>query len=91
MTKSELDNWFTYHAPNLEQAKKYETIRTAARFFAQVIVDNTPQGADQSAAIRSLRECTMTANAAIACEEQTNFVAQSQPFEAEEERARRRH
>lgn len=82
MTKWQLDNWFTYHAPDQAQAKKYETIRTAARFFAQVIVDNTPEGPDQSAAIRSLRECVMTANAANACEEPMNGVTMAQAADA---------
>lgn len=62
-----LDNWFTYHAPKGDDPEKYDKIRTAARAFAQVIVDNTPPSADQTAALRKLRESTMTANAAIAC------------------------
>jgi hypothetical protein len=34
--------------------------------LAMTILDNTPVCADQSAAIRHLRECVMTANGAIA-------------------------
>jgi len=33
-----------------------------------VLIDNTPTSADQTAAIRLLREAVMTANAAIALE-----------------------
>ena len=42
-------------------------IREAAKNLAKVIVNNTPPSADQSAAIRLLRESVMTANSAIAC------------------------
>jgi hypothetical protein len=68
ITKSQIDNWFKYHAPNSSQLPKYEKIREAARVFATVIIENTPASADQTAAIRKVREATMTANAAIACE-----------------------
>lgn len=64
----DLDHIFTYHPPTPEQLPKYEEIRAAARTFAQVVIDNTPPGADQSAAIRYIREAVMTANAAIALE-----------------------
>ena len=67
MTDEQLENWFTYHRPEEGDPEKYEAIRDAARDFAQVIVDNTPASADQSAAIRKMREAVMTANASIAC------------------------
>jgi len=54
--------------PNNNQTGKYEVIRFHARKLAQIIIENTPASADQTAAIRKLRECVMTANAAIACE-----------------------
>jgi len=59
--------WFTYHKPEGDQPAKYEAIRMAGLNFAQTILDNTPVGADQSAAIRKVREAVMTANAGIAC------------------------
>lgn len=68
ITDADLDNWFMYHSPTSEQQKKYVSIRIAARELAGILVKNTPQGADQAAAIRKLRECVMTANQAIACE-----------------------
>lgn len=40
----------------------------AAKAFAQAIIDDTPDSADQSAAIRLVREATWTANSAIALE-----------------------
>ncbi len=65
--EEQLRNWFTYHAPTPEQPAQYEAIRDAALAFARVIVANTPPSADQTAAVRKIREAVMTANAAIAC------------------------
>lgn len=62
----DIDHIFKYHAPTPEQLPKYEAVRAAARAFAEVIVANTPPSADQSAAMRHLREAVMTANASIA-------------------------
>lgn len=68
-TNRDLENWFSYHSPTLEQAGKYQAIRQAAKYFAAVIMDNTPDGSDQSSALYKLRECVMLANASIACYE----------------------
>jgi|PlaIllAssembly_1097288.scaffolds.fasta_scaffold139311_4 5-methylcytosine-specific restriction endonuclease McrBC regulatory subunit McrC len=65
--RSQLLTWFTYHESLDFEIEQYQRIRTAALALAQVICDNTPEGADQSAAIRKVREAVMTANAAIAC------------------------
>ena len=65
----DLDNLFTYHSPKDDQPERYQRIRVAAKHLAQTIVDCTPPSADQSAAIRYVREASMTANAAIACNE----------------------
>jgi hypothetical protein len=62
-----LENWFTYHPPEPGQPEKYEAIRAAALEFAKVITANTPASADQTTAIRKIREAVFTANAAIAC------------------------
>lgn len=68
ITPETLDNWFTYHPPKNESDKQcYETIRHAARDFAQAVVNHTPPSADQSAAIRKIREAVATANMAVAC------------------------
>jgi hypothetical protein len=69
MTSEEINNLFTYHAPKGDQTERYNKIREKAKELALVIVENTPAYADQSAAIRKLRESVMTANAAIACNE----------------------
>jgi len=49
--------------------QRYTTIREAALQFAKVLLANSPACADQTAAIRKVREAVMTANAAIACNE----------------------
>ena len=64
----EIENWFTYHSPDEAQQVAYRAIREKAKEMAQVIVNNTPPSADQTAAIRHLRTAVMTANAAIACQ-----------------------
>jgi hypothetical protein len=65
-TKEVLEDIFTYHAPRPDQIPKYNNIREAAKVFANIIVENTPSSADQSAAIRMLRELVMTCNQSIA-------------------------
>lgn len=67
-TEDEINDLFTYHAPKGDQPQRYQTIREAARVFAKVLVLNTNPSADQSASMRLLRECVMTANASIALE-----------------------
>lgn len=64
--KDQLENLFTYHAPTEEQIKQYANLRSAALEFARVIHENTPESPDRTAAIRSVREAVMTANAGIA-------------------------
>lgn len=64
--KIDVEVLFKYHAPTADQIPKYEAIRSAAKQFATVLLENTPAGADQSASIRLLRECVMTANASVA-------------------------
>jgi hypothetical protein len=64
----DIEHIFSYHAPKEGQPGQYEAIRAAAKDLAKVILTNTLPGADQTAAIRKLRECVMTANASIALE-----------------------
>lgn len=67
MTPEErVETIFTYHAPTPEQTPKYTAIRDAAKSFALVLLANTPRSADQSAALRLVREAVMTANASVA-------------------------
>lgn len=62
----QLRDIFSYHAPDQQQLVNYDNIRDAGLTFARVLVANTPQGPDQTTAIRKVREAVMTANAAVA-------------------------
>lgn len=62
----DLEHVFNYHSPKPEQRAKYEELRQSAKDFAATIQRLTPNCADQSAALRHVREAVMTANAAIA-------------------------
>ena len=66
--QSMLEEVFKYHAPSADQIERYLKIREAAKTFATVLLENTRPCADQSAALRKVRETVMTANAAIALE-----------------------
>ena len=68
MTREQINEIFTYHPPKDDQPTRYSQIREGAKAFAHILVQNTKPGADQSAAIRKLRECVMTANASVALE-----------------------
>ena len=67
ITDDNLRNWFSYHSPSPEQLPKYQAIRDAWLALAATIVKKSPPSADQTAAVRKVREACMTANAAIAC------------------------
>ena len=56
ITETDLIQMFTYHAPKPGQSGRYEAIREAGRHLAQTIINNTPPSADQSAAIRKVRD-----------------------------------
>ena len=64
---TQLAEWFVYHAPSADDCMRYERITIAAKQLARVIMETCPQCADQSAALRLVREARMTANASIAC------------------------
>ena len=69
MTLDKLNNIFVYHAPHGDQTERYTKIREAGKSLALWIYKCTPPSADQIAAIRKVREAVMTANAAIAINE----------------------
>ena len=70
ITELDLDNWFTYHSPQGDQPQRYEIIRNKARELGQLFINSSNSSADQTAAIRKLRETVMAMNLAIACNEQ---------------------
>ena len=65
VTKQNLADVFTYHAPTGMAPTQLAAVREAGKKLAEVILENTPQCGDQQAAIRHVREAVMTANAAI--------------------------
>lgn len=70
ITHADLDNWFTYHSPKGDQPDRYEGIRNRARDLAAYFVTASRPSADQTAALRKLRETVMAMNSTIACNEQ---------------------
>lgn len=65
---------FDYHRPSREQGFRIERNRLAFKVCAIAVIENCPDGPDQTAALRQLHEAMMTANKAIACEPGTERV-----------------
>lgn len=61
-----LNNDYTYHAPKDDQQERYVFLRSAAKYFALAILQNTPPSREQSVALTLLEQVTFEANAAIA-------------------------
>lgn len=66
MDGQEIVKRFTYHAPNGDQPKKYEEIRTQAHLFAEWLNKLCPESREKSLAFTALEEAVMWANASIA-------------------------
>ena len=60
-----VEQLFTYHTPDPGMVERMQEIREIARLLAKAILRNCLPCSDRTAAIRSLRESVMTANAAI--------------------------
>jgi hypothetical protein len=67
ISQSDINRWFTYHAPTPEQLVAYNDIRQAAKIYAETVNKHVPDSADKTAAIRKIRESVMAANLAVAC------------------------
>lgn len=65
--QEKLSHWFERHPVLPEEEMLYESVRHQAKAFAQSILDHTPPCADQSDAIRKVREALLMAHSAIAC------------------------
>lgn len=61
----DLENRFTYHRPNEEQAKKFPIIRDEAKRLAYMIKHFCPNGREQALALTKLEEAVFWANAGI--------------------------
>jgi len=66
MTKEDIENRFTYHAPKPGQPEIYQDIRTLAKELALEIDEVVPEGREKSLAFTKLEEAVMWANAGIA-------------------------
>jgi hypothetical protein len=66
MSKTDIDNRFTYHALKDGQADRYGKIRFQARLVAYLIESECPDSRERSLALTRLEEAVMWANAAIA-------------------------
>lgn len=65
VTLENLDNVIQYHAPTTADLQRLENIRLACRQFCRAILQNAPECADRSAALRHAREAMMSANASV--------------------------
>lgn len=59
---------FNYHRPSPEQVLRISSLRGAFKDAARAVIAATPEGPDQTAALRQLHEAMMTANKSIALE-----------------------
>ena len=66
MKNSEIENNYTYHAPQEGQPERYERIRYKAKMLAAYINENCPDSREKSLAFTRLEEAVMWANASIA-------------------------
>ncbi|QJC53067.1 hypothetical protein HGI30_16795 [Paenibacillus albicereus] len=62
----QLENNFSYHAPQPGQPEKYEELRSSAKELAYIIKSLCPDSREQSLALTNLEQALMWANAAIA-------------------------
>lgn len=69
MTETQINNIFTYHAPDENQKIRYEKIRREAKSLARVFQDSCPESHEKRLAITALHQAIMWANASIAINE----------------------
>ena len=62
----QIENNFTYHAPQEGQPEKYEALRSKAKELAYLIDELCPNSREKSLAMTKLEESSMWANASIA-------------------------
>ena len=67
INQADLNNWFTYHDTTSAQVEHYNAIRDAAKSYEETVNKHAPDGADKTAAMRTIRNSVMQANLAIAC------------------------
>lgn len=68
VTQKNLADVIQYHAPTEAMVSAIGVVRMSATDMIRAILENVPDCADRTAAIRKVREAMMTANAAIVLE-----------------------
>ena len=66
--EAEINRFFGFGGVAPDAMAHHRAIETGAKHFVAIILLHAPKCADQSAAIRKVREAMMTASAAIALE-----------------------
>lgn len=62
----EIEKMFSYQAPTSKAVVRHKSIDQAAKDMARAILNNTPETAEQTLAIRALQQARHWANTAIA-------------------------
>lgn len=65
-TRHDIEEAFTYHAPQGDQPARYQKIREAAKAVAVVVLECVPAGRERALALTKLQEASMWANAGVA-------------------------
>lgn len=66
MEDNDLEKRFTYHPPKEGQPAVYEEIRSVAKRFAYILINNVPDSRELSLALTKLEEVVFWSNAGIA-------------------------
>lgn len=72
LTHQQIEDIFTYHAPDEEKKKKHEMARGAVKNVAHLFNNSLPECREKSLALTHLQSAVMFANAAIAMEKKEN-------------------
>lgn len=67
--RKNIENWFGYHPPTADQAKRYEIISNGHKEEAVTALLLSPPSADRTAALRDMRTSRMVVNQSLACNE----------------------
>lgn len=59
---------FSHHSATPDKLAHYDAIHAGAKRFAEVILEQVPEGSDRTAVLQLLREASMLACAAISLE-----------------------
>lgn len=66
ISKTEIDNRFTFHPADEDRAVKHLMIREHGKSLVEYLNENVPDGREKSLAITRIEEAVMWANAGLA-------------------------